>query len=181
MKFMKGVNMIKSKSELQEYLEVEQRGGGHTDLVPFLYNEQQIIRRILKVLRYTEYYSNTNNILKYVYNFRLQFLQNKFGLHIPPNCCGKGLSIPHLGPIIINSNVIIGENCRIHVGVNIGAHNGKTPIIGNNVYIGPGAKIFGDIIISDNVQIGANAVVNKSIKESNVVVVGVPAEIRKRK
>jgi len=60
--------------------------------------------------------------------------------------------------------------------VNIGVFNGKCPTIGNNVYIGPGVKIFGGIAIGDNVTIGANAVVNKDIP-SNVTVAGVPAKI----
>ncbi|HMP14590.1 MAG TPA: hypothetical protein PKD70_11975, partial [Saprospiraceae bacterium] len=47
----------------------------------------------------------------------------------------------------------------------------------NNVYIGPGAKIFGAIQIADNVAIGANAVVNKTFGESGVVIGGVPAKV----
>lgn len=60
--------------------------------------------------------------------------------------------------------------------VNIGLKNGKAPTIGNNVYIGPGAKLFGGIRIGDNVVIGANAVVNCDFP-SNVSVAGVPARI----
>lgn len=52
---------------------------------------------------------------------------------------------------------------------------GASPTIGNNVYIGPGAKIFGDIQIADGVKIGANAVVNKSCLHKNAILVGVPA------
>lgn len=85
-----------------------------------------------------------------------------------------GLSIAHLGPIVINADSKIGENCRIHVGVNIGANGGGSPIIGDNVYIGPGAKIFGEITIADHCRIGANAVVNKSFTEPGVTIVGVP-------
>lgn len=83
---------------------------------------------------------------------------------------------------IISSTAKIGRNCRIHSCVNIGASRGKNgaPIIGNNVYIGPGAILFGDITIADNVSIGANATVNRSFTESNVVIAGTPAEIVKR-
>ena len=65
--------------------------------------------------------------------------------------------------------------------VNIGANGGsdKAPIIGNDVYIGPGAVIYGDIRIADGCYIGANAVVNKSIVEPHSVVVGAPAKIIK--
>lgn len=95
---------------------------------------------------------------------------------------GPGLSLPHKGNIIVNSQTKIGENCRIHVGVNIGAHHDKAPRIGNNVYIGPDAIIFDDIEIADNVSIGANATVNKSFTEltnPNVVIAGTPAKVVK--
>ena len=48
--------------------------------------------------------------------------------------------------------------------------------LGNNVYIGPGAKIFGDIKIADGIAIGANSVVNKSFTEPNIGIAGVPAQ-----
>jgi serine O-acetyltransferase len=59
--------------------------------------------------------------------------------------------------------------------VNIGEHNGGAPRIGNDVYIGPGAKLFGDIEIADNIVIGANAVVNKSFLTPGISIGGVPA------
>ena len=71
----------------------------------------------------------------------------------------------------------IGENLWINQGATIGYSN-KTdcPIIGNNVSIKAGAKVFGKITIGNNVIIGANAVVNKSVPD-NCTVVGVPAKI----
>lgn len=61
--------------------------------------------------------------------------------------------------------------------MNIGEDiNGKAPVIGNNVWIGPGAKLFGDITIGDNVMIGANSVVTKSFPD-NVRIAGIPAKI----
>lgn len=53
----------------------------------------------------------------------------------------------------------------------------KAPKIGDNVYIGPGAVLFGDIEIADNCWIGANAVVNKSFLEPYSVIVGVPGKV----
>ena len=69
----------------------------------------------------------------------------------------------------------------IQNNVNIGANGGsmKAPQIGRDVYIGPGAVIFGDITIADGCYIGANAVVNKSFLEPNSVIVGVPAKVIK--
>jgi len=100
------------------------------------------------------------------------------GFSIPPNIFGPGLSIAHYGTIVVNKFAQIGENCRLHTCVNIGTEAGyedRAPKIGDNVYIGPGAKIFGDISIPNNVAIGANAVVNKSFTQENIVLAGVPA------
>ena len=111
--------------------------------------------------------------------YKFRKISVKLGFSIPINVFGPGLSLPHRGNIIVNPQTRIGENCRIHVGVNIGAHHDKAPLIGNNVYIGPGAIIFGDIEIADNVSIGANATVNKSFNEPNVVIAGTPAKVVK--
>lgn len=100
------------------------------------------------------------------------------GFSIPPNVFGKGLSIAHRGTIVVNSHTRIGDNCRIHTCVNIGTMPGVSaaaPIIGNNVYIGPGVKIYGKISIASGIMIGANAVVNKSFDEENICIAGVPA------
>lgn len=82
-----------------------------------------------------------------------------------------------VGPIIINEFCVIGKNFRVHVGVNIGAGAdnapGKCPRLGNNIYVGPGAKIFGNIDIADNCKVGANAVVNKSCDKCAISLVGV--------
>lgn len=87
--------------------------------------------------------------------------------------------MPHRGNIIINPKTKIGANCRIHVGVNIGEHHGKAPHIGDNVYIGPGAILFGDIQLANNVTIGANATVNKSFLQENIAIAGTPARVIK--
>ena len=82
---------------------------------------------------------------------------------------------------MINDKAQIGRNARIHVCVNIGATKDGAPVIGDDVYIGPGAKIYGPVVLGDNVTIGVNAVVNRSFG-SDQLLVGIPAstkEIRK--
>ena len=101
----------------------------------------------------------------------------KCGFTIEPNCFGKGLNIWHYGCIVVNSAARIGDNCTLQQNVNIGKNYGGVPRIGNNVYIGPGAKLFGDIEIADGCVIGANAVVNKSFLEQNKILAGVPAKV----
>jgi serine O-acetyltransferase len=68
--------------------------------------------------------------------------------------------------------------------VNIGTEAGKSkaaPTVGDNCYIGPGAKIFGEINIGPNTVIGANAVVNKSFPEGNQTIAGIPAKVISQK
>ena len=105
----------------------------------------------------------------------------KLGYSIPLNTIGPGRSLPHYGTIVVNGNARIGANCRLHVCVNIGASGGQSeaPQIGDNVYIGPSAVLFGNITIADNVTIGADATVNKSCNQKNVVLAGSPASIVK--
>jgi len=105
----------------------------------------------------------------------------KYGISIPYNTkTGKGLYIGHFGGIVVHYEAIIGDNCNINHEVTIGAtYGGKypgTPVIGNNVYMGPGSKIIGGITVGNNVAVGANCVVSKPIP-NNAVVVGVPGEI----
>lgn len=143
-----------------------------------------LIWKFQKLLRKVEYYQNCKNKGLYkIYYFYLKYkFRNrslKMGFSIPPNVFGPGLAIAHYGTIVINSNTKVGANCRIHVCVNIGATGGQeeAPQLGDNVYIAPGAKIFGNITIPSNTAIGANAVVNKSFNEENTVIAGIPAKV----
>lgn len=87
-----------------------------------------------------------------------------------------------LNGIIISHYAHIGKNVWIAQQVTIGQALDKNvaPIIGDNVIIGAGAKIFGDITIGNNVTIGANAVVTHDVPD-NCVVAGIPAKIIKYK
>lgn len=110
----------------------------------------------------------------------------RLGFSIPPNTFGPGLAIVHYGPIVVNGNARIGANCRTHVCVTIGGGGGLVdpqavcglaPVLGDNVYIGSGAKIFGPIRIADHCAIGANAVVNSSFEKPGCSIAGVPARV----
>lgn len=142
------------------------------------------------VLRKHEYYHNTcnksfiNRILAKYYHYRHHKLGLLLGFDIPINVFGGGLRINHHGYIVVSKYAKIGKYCNIHQGVNIGQQGPNKedcPTIGDNVFISPGAKLFGRISIGDNNQIGANAVVNKSFKESGISIAGVPAKIISRK
>src|ERR1041385_5839305 len=89
---------------------------------------------------------------------------------------GPGLIILHSFGIVINSEVRAGRNVVLEHGVTIGAEKGHSPILGDNIFIGAGAKIIGAIRIGSDVKIGANAVVVKDLPDG-ATAVGVPARI----
>lgn len=107
------------------------------------------------------------------------FLRLFFSCDIPyATKIGKNVEFKHDGlGIVINSNAIIGDNCKIYQHVTIGGRSGKKPpIIGNNVLIGANALVLGDIAIGNNSVIGAGAVCLHDVPE-NAIVVGNPARI----
>lgn len=87
------------------------------------------------------------------------------------------LTLPHPNGVIMHKTAIVGRGCMIMQQVTLGqtGHSGA-PTVGNNVYIGAGAKLLGDITIGDGAKIGANAVVLKDVPK-NATAVGVPARI----
>ena len=119
--------------------------------------------------------------LMYVY---YRHKRNKFGrilqIEIYENNFEKGLVIYHsLGGILINGGARIGKNCRLHGNICIGNKgiNEDVPTIGDNVDIGFGTIIIGDIKIGDNTIIAAGSVVVDSFETGNVVIGGIPAKV----
>ncbi|WP_319525807.1 hypothetical protein [uncultured Desulfosarcina sp.] len=108
-----------------------------------------------------------------------RFIEITCGISIPAGCqIGKGFRIQHFGGIIFHPSVKIGDNFTCYHQVTIGdiGGQGKAAALGNNVMLGAGAKVIGEITIGDNVIVGANAVVTKDVPE-DMVVVGNPARI----
>ncbi len=106
------------------------------------------------------------------------------GIEIHPGAkIGKSLFIDHGMGVVIGETAVIGDNVLLYQGVTLGGtglEKGKRhPTIGNNVVIGGGAKILGNITVGDNSYIGANAVVIKDVP-ANSTVVGVPGRITKQ-
>jgi serine O-acetyltransferase len=181
--------MIRSKDDYLYYLEADRiarslppKKAMRSIVKNWLFPDY--VWKFQRTLRKYEYYKNCkpgflSKITMVFIALRFKKLSYKLGFSIPLNVFGPGLSIAHYGTIIVNDGAKVGENCRLHACVNIGTEAGysmKAPNIGNNCYIGPGAKLYGDITIADNVAIGANAVVNKSVSESNIAIGGIPAK-----
>ena len=191
--------MIQTKDELNYYIECDMKAL-HNYPLSFsqkvggvLFPKQRWCLQIkLRKLEYYEYIlrgGKLKHIILMLMHKRFEAFCQKLGCEVPTGVFGPGLCINHSQDVIINGFAKIGSNCRINAGVNIGSFGrynqdiadsdlskSKAPTIGNNCYIGPGAKIFGAIKIGDNVAIGANAVVIKDVPD-NATVVGVPGRI----
>jgi len=180
--------MIQTKQELAEYLASDngwynQKSWKWRVIDAFTAAPYYVLKKYLKYLRTYEYHYNNSKgsrfhtYLAYCFERKKNRLGNRLGIEIGPNCFGKGLSIWHGGSIVVNPNVRVGENCVLHgancIG-NDGAQN-KNPVLGDNVELGYGAIVIGDISIASNTVIGAGAVVNRSIDEEGHTYVGVPA------
>ena len=117
----------------------------------------------------------------FIARFLSERAKRKTGIEIHPGAIiGKNLFIDHGTGIVIGETTIIKDNVTIYHGVTLGGRGldkGKRhPTIGNNVIIGCGAKILGNINIGNNVKIGANSVVLKDVID-NATIVGIPGKI----
>ncbi len=106
------------------------------------------------------------------------------GIEIHPGArIGKRFFIDHGLGVVVGETTIIGDDVLLYQGVTLGGTGiikGKRhPTVGNNVVVGTGAKVLGNIIIGDNSYIGANAVVVKDVPP-NSTVVGVPGRVTKQ-
>lgn len=102
-------------------------------------------------------------------------IQILWGIELPRSTSiGPGLYIGHFGGITISRHASIGSRCTISQSVTIGvAGQGEkagAPTIGDDVYIGPGARLFGKITIGSNAKIGANAVIHRSVPANAIAV-----------
>ncbi len=107
------------------------------------------------------------------------------GIEIHPKArIGRRFFIDHGEGVVIGETTIIGDDVLIYQQVTLGGtgkeHGKRHPTIGNNVIIGAGAKILGNITIGDNTRIGAGSVVVDDVPE-HCTVVGIPGRIVQQK
>lgn len=136
-------------------------------------------------MRCCDYLKQKNRILSFLplvfFYILFKRCRIKYGIDLKLGSnIGGGFYIGHFNCIVISRQAVIGRNVNVSHGVTIGRVNrGKRkgfPTIGNNVYIGAGAKVLGNIKVGNNVAIGANSVVTKHIP-NNAVAVGIPAKV----
>lgn len=178
--------MIRSHADYLVYLEADRLALGREGSAP-LFLLQDPIWWFQRLLRRLEYLTNCCSgplcwLRRMWAKFQMKRARLLLGFNIPLNTCGPGLALIHEGDILIHQNARIGQNVRINIGVviGIGLTEEAVPVIGDNVRIEPGAKIFGAVTVADWTHIGANAVVNRSITEPGMVVAGVPARVVKQ-
>lgn len=113
-----------------------------------------------------------------------QFTRFMTGVEIHPGAqIGRRFFIDHAMGVIIGETTIIGDDCTLYQGVTLGGTGNETgkrhPTLGNNVIVGVGAAVLGNITVGDNSKIGGGAVAVKDVPP-NCTVVGIPGRIVKR-
>lgn len=174
--------MISSKRDLQDYLEADRIALRRVRSIHLMYDEvwkfQRLLRRVEFLMNCKKHKGIFWRLIYKYWSVRFHNQSVRCGYDIPPNTFGPGLSIAHRGSIVVHPDSRIGRNCRIHVGVVIGTRPGPedlVPMLGDNIYIGPGVKISGPIHIADNIAIGANSVVMHDFDTPSISIAGSPA------
>ena len=144
----------------------------------------RMIYSFLLLSRKTDFYFQSKNaggfvntILYLYYVSKKNRLGEKLGLEIETTNIKPGLLIYHYN-IVINGNSQLGKNCHLH-GNNCIGNDGKSnecPVIGDNVSLGVGAVVIGNVIIANNIKIAAGAVVVNSFLEEGITIGGIPAK-----
>jgi serine O-acetyltransferase len=136
-----------------------------------------------RVSRWVHFYVHIpglRSILKFICAVWQKLVEMMTGVELPNRAeIGGGVFMPHANGIVIHIDAKIGRNCNISQQVTIGVGGSDpsgTPTIGDRVFFGAGAKVFGPITVGDDVAIGANAVVTKDLP-NHVVAVGIPAKV----
>ncbi|WP_140445391.1 MULTISPECIES: serine O-acetyltransferase [unclassified Bifidobacterium] len=186
--------MIKTLSDLRSFLDAEKKiyisSNPRTALIDYLVQVPSVrIWRYIKLLRKSEYYYNNSRksifhaIMYFFYRRRKNIYGTFLGIEIDENTCDIGLKIWHTGNVVVSGAAKIGKNCILHGGNCIGntglVGQFEAPVIGDNVDIGVGASIIGNVNIADSVRIGAGAVVLNSCDLPNSLLVGIPARVIK--
>jgi serine O-acetyltransferase len=120
-----------------------------------------------------------------VYRSLFRFVRNHYGIELPYSVSlGRRVVVEHQGDIVVHGSCVIGDDCIIRQGVTLGLRHlhspQAVPMLGRNVNVGAGAKLFGSITVGDRANIGANSVVLIDVP-ADATAVGVPAQVVMRK
>lgn len=110
-----------------------------------------------------------------------RILLHVHGFEMGRSCkIGGGLFLPHPRGVILTDETVIGERAAIYGMVRFLREHNHTPVIGDDAFIGDGARFVGGVKLGNNVTVGAGALVLKDM-ESDSIVVGFPAKVVKKK
>lgn len=182
--------MISTREQLKSCLNKEKEfylpSSFKRNMKNFLLGDLEAERwRYIKILRKLEYYYNNRNknfvcaLMNLVYARKFNKLGFKLGIELDRNVFEEGLKIFHTTGIVVNGDAKVGKNCMLH-GANVIGNKGNdlsVPVIGNNVRLGTGAKVLGNVYIADDVQIGAGAIVLQSCYQKGALLIGIPAKV----
>ncbi|MBO0700502.1 MAG: serine O-acetyltransferase [Zavarzinella sp.] len=128
-------------------------------------------------------------LMQWARRWRLVPLEMVFG-KINTVCCGciigrgadfgPGFVLVHSQGVVINGAVRGGRDVKVEHQVTIGAEKRQAPVVGDDVFIGAGAKVLGAVTIGDGARVGANAVVVADVPPHSTVV-GIPARVVRRR
>lgn len=141
--------------------------------------ENNIAWKFVCLLRYQEYHFNCGHKIRYLlYKYLRTKLSRKYNLYVPMNIIDKGFLMFHPFNIVINAKKI-GKNLSIQFNCSIaaGGHGNDIPTLGDDITIGVGATLLGDIVLANGIAIGANSLVNKTCETGDVCLAGSPAKI----
>ncbi len=169
---------IRSRSDLRLFLDADLASYGLGSWRP-MYRITNRQAHWHWLLRHAEYHRNVakgkaSRLLALTYYWRFMRLSERVGYTIGLNVFGAGLSIAHKGTVVVSPRATVGKNCRLHPDCTIGQHHMENATIGDNVWIGPGARIVGGVTIGTRAAIGANAVVVHDVP-AGVTFGGIPA------
>lgn len=122
-----------------------------------------------------------NHGLRSLARISSQFTRFMTGVEIHPAArIGRRFFIDHAMGVIIGETTIIGDDCTLYQGVTLGGTGKETgkrhPTLGNNVLVGVGASVLGNITIGDNAKVGGGAVVVSDVPP-NSTAVGIPGRV----
>ncbi len=152
----------------------------HIGHVPDNYHRYlQLYRELIVFAEYRTLFLYRIGKIRHIIKFFMPRAQNNLTFTVPRDNFGGGVFIQHGFATGVSAHSI-GENCWINQRVTVGFKGDGYPTIGNNVSIGVGAVIIGNIKIGDNVKIGANALVLHDVPDNSIVVSPEATIIRKK-
>jgi serine O-acetyltransferase len=171
---------IESRSDLERFLAADLRML-RLERWRWHYRLTRPIVHFQRRLRISEFRTNTARgryvaeALAALSRFRTRRLGHRLGFSIPVNVFGPGLSIAHVGTIVVNSETRVGRNCRVSHMVTLGEAWGRQAVIGDDVHLSPHVAVIA-ATVGDNCMVFTGAVVTADVPDDSDAG-GVPARV----